>query len=110
MNSLVLAVLDARPSTGEATSYLLVGFGVVMLTLLALAIVCSLVGSLFRRFPALAGKAPESSVKVRRPSRAAQSIQAATVDTALLAAIGAAVDQTLGGRYRIKSVTPVGKE
>lgn len=99
----VLSTLSTNPSFGESLSFLLAGFSIVMLTLLALAIVCGGVGALFRTFPVLAGKVVQEEEKPkRRPANA--------VDDALLAVISAAVDQSLGGRYRIKSVKPLGKK
>lgn len=98
--------MDPYPDISESVGYLVTGFTVVMGTLLSLAFVCSLVGFLFKKFPALAGK-PEA-VEENMPKR--KTLSASAVDSALLSVIGAAVDQSLGGRYRIKTVTPLGKK
>ena len=102
-NHVLAAALEAHPPIGESISFLLQGFGVVMATLLALAIVCALVGLLFRRFPALSGTpAPLGSHRLKKAAAAAGAI-----DPAILSVISAAVDQSYGGRYRIKSVKTV---
>lgn len=97
--------MSASPDLGGAIGYLLAGFGIVMLTLLALAVVCTAIGALFKAFPALATAGMMAAPKKASPSRAQSG-----VDEKVVAVIGAAVDQALGGRYRIKSVTPLEKK
>ena len=101
--SLLAAALPEMPRLGESAVYLLVGFGVVMATLLALAFVCRVVGWFFGRFPVLA------SVGTEADSKPSGGGEAPEVDGRIVAVIGAAVDQALGGRYRIKSISPVSK-
>jgi|GEM_PF-2910724 len=91
-------------SFSDNFTYLISGFGIVMLTLLSLAVVCWLVGILFRRFPQLAQAGRQASpVGKKEPSALSAS------DPQLIAVIGAAVDQALGGRYRIKSIRRLDK-
>lgn len=99
----VLSTLSSEPEMGEAVKFLLAGFTVVVATLLSLAAITAIVGWIFRTFPALAGttKAPAS--------KSASPVPADEVDGPLMAAIGTAVDQALGGRYRICSVKPTSK-
>ncbi len=99
----VLSTLSSEPDIGEAVKFLLAGFTVVVATLLALAVITAIVGWVFRKFPALAGAAKSPAAK--SPSRA----PADEIDGPLMAAIGTAVDQALGGRYRICSVKPASK-
>ena len=96
------AMPGSEMSLGDSVTYLISGFGIVMLTLLSLAIVCWLVGILFRRFPRLAEAGGSAEPKRAAPSSAAA--EAGSTDSQVVVAIGAAVDQALGGRYRIKSV------
>ncbi len=101
----ILGSMSTDPGVGDAVSYLLMGFGIVMLTLLSLAIVCTAIGSLFKAFPGLAA-AGMPPVPAKSNSRRTQT----GADEQVVAVIGAAVDQALGGRYRIKSVTPLDKK
>ena len=96
--------MTLHPELGDAVTFLLQGFGVVLATLLSLAIICGMAGFLFRSYPILALAGAESLAKPKR-----KTVPASAVDPQLLSVIGTAVDQTLGGRYRIKSVTPLGK-
>ena len=105
LSSPIFAALPAAPQLGDAISFLLAGFSVVMLTLLALAVICSLVGALFRAFPALASAGVDKT-----PAKQPVAPRAHGVDEKVIAVIGAAVDQAMGGRYRINSVTPVEKK
>lgn len=99
-SSVALAVLSAENSMTDAIGFLLTGITVVVATLLVLALVTSLVGWVFSRFPALAGAARSRSGKA----------VGRTVDDALMVVISSAVDQTLGGRYRVLSVKPTSKK
>lgn len=99
----VLSTLAADADFGDAFGFLVTGFTVVMLTLVSLAVVCGLVGALFRKFPFLAGQA--EAVPARR-----SGTSGGPADARLMAVIGAAVDQALGGRHRIVSVKPVEKK
>lgn len=97
--------MSVSPDLDGAVGYLLAGFGIVMLTLLALAVVCSAIGALFKAFPGLAAAGMVAVPEKATPSRAHSG-----VDEKVVAVIGVAVDQALGGRYRIKSVTPLEKK
>jgi len=104
---LVAATPSSEMSFSDDVTYLLTGFGIVMLTLLSLAVVCWLVGLLFRRYPSLA-----EAGMVKEPAKPAKRSAAPTVGSAngqITAVIGAAVDQALGGRYRIMSVRKLDK-
>ncbi len=101
-SSPLFAVLSAKPDFGDSVGYLLAGFGIVMLTLFSLAVVCALIGSLFRAFPGLATAGVEETPAKRTPAPSNEG-----VDQKVIAVIGAAVDQAMGGRYRIKAVKPL---
>jgi Na+-transporting methylmalonyl-CoA/oxaloacetate decarboxylase gamma subunit len=103
--SSIFASVSASPDLGDVIRDLLVGFSIVMLTLLALAVVCTVIGALFKAFPGLAAAGMVAAPEKGTPSRAQSG-----VDEKVVAVIGAAVDQALGGRYRIKSVTPLEKK
>lgn len=101
----ILALMPTSPGFGDAVGYLLAGFGIVMLTLLALAIVCAAIGALFKAFPGLATAGAAVVPEKPAPSRVESG-----VDEEVVAVIGAAVDQALGGRYQIKSVKPLDRK
>lgn len=104
-SSPLLASMPTDPDLVDTVGYLLTGFCIVMLTLLALALVCSAIGALFRAFPKLATAGMPSPEKKSVSNRSSSG-----VDEKVVAVIGAAVDQALGGRYRIKSIAPLGKK
>lgn len=89
----------------DAFGFLLAGFGVVMITLFSLAVVCAGIGALFKKFPVLAAagtpKAEERSAKNVVPQGVSENV---------VAVIGAAVDQALGGRYRVSSIKRLDKK
>ena len=101
----IFASISASPDRDGGVGYLLAGFGIVMLTLLALAVVCSAICALFKAFPGLAAAGMVAAPEKGTPSRVQSG-----VDEKVVAVIGVAVDQALGGRYRIKSVTPLEKK
>ena len=98
---------SSEMSFSDSVTYLISGFGIVMLTLLSLAIVCWLVGILFRRYPRLS----EAGGNAEPKRSAAPPVKAGSgpTNSQIVAAIGAAVDQALGGRYRIKNVRKLDK-
>lgn len=92
---------------GEAVIYAVFGFLIVLITLLALALASGFFGQLFVRIPWLA-RAGSGASGARERSETTLPPRKSDDRTGQITAIAAAVDQALGGRYRVVSARHLG--